>query len=111
MGSIYLEIVSDAALLETSRIRILDGEVPTTEDLVAHIHTVMFPQHPGVFVAHDGPVTQGFNERLEHPLLQLMLVEPDLRTTKMMLSRRMLRIPAKYSRGMFKQGKSRDPRP
>lgn len=57
---IYLEIVSDAALLERSRIGILDGEVPTTKDLVAHIHTVTFPEHPGVFVANDRPLTQDF---------------------------------------------------
>lgn len=57
---VYLEIVPDAALLESSRVRILDGEVPTTKDLVAHIHTVTFPEHPGVFVANDRPVTQGF---------------------------------------------------
>lgn len=55
-----LEVVSDAALLERSRNRILDGEVPTAEDLVAHIHTVAFLEHPGVFVANDRPVTEDF---------------------------------------------------
>lgn len=60
LNVLYLKIVPDAALLERSRVRILDGEVPTTEDLVAHIHTVTFPEHPGVFVANYRPVTQSF---------------------------------------------------
>lgn len=60
LNFLYLKIIPDAALLERGRVRILDGEVPTTEDLVAHIHAVTFPEHPGVFVANYRPVTQRF---------------------------------------------------
>lgn len=51
-ASIHLEIVSDEALFESSRSRVLDGEVPTTKELIAHIHAVTFPEHPGVLVAN-----------------------------------------------------------
>lgn len=48
----HLEIVSDEAVFESSSSRVLDGEVPTTKDLVAHVHTVTLPEHPGVLVAN-----------------------------------------------------------
>lgn len=51
-ASIHLEIVSDEAVFESSRSRILDGEVPTTEDLIAHIRAVTLSEHPGVLVAN-----------------------------------------------------------
>lgn len=50
-ASIHLEIVSDEALFKSGRTRVLDGEVPTTKDLIAHIHTATLPEHPGVLVA------------------------------------------------------------
>ena len=50
--STHLEIVSDEAAFESSGSRVLDGEVPTTEDLIAHVHTVTLPEHPGVLVAN-----------------------------------------------------------
>lgn len=52
----YLEIVSDEGLFERCRSRVLDGEVPTTKDLIAHIHTVTLHEHPGVLVANYCPV-------------------------------------------------------
>lgn len=52
----YLEIISDEAFFDSSRSRILDCEVPAAKDLVAHVHTVTFPEHPGVLVAHDSSV-------------------------------------------------------
>lgn len=50
-ASIHLEIVSDEALFKSGRTRVLDGEVPTTKDLKAHIHTATLPEHPRVLVA------------------------------------------------------------
>lgn len=55
---IYLEVISDEALFEGGRVRVLDGEVPATEDLIGHIHTVTLPEHPGMLVAHDRPVRE-----------------------------------------------------
>lgn len=51
-ASIHLEIIPDEAMFESSRKRVLDIEVPTTKDLIAHIHTVALPQHPGVLIAN-----------------------------------------------------------
>lgn len=51
-ASIHLEVISDGALFESSCSKVLDGEVPTTKDLIAHIHTVTPPEHPGVLVAN-----------------------------------------------------------
>lgn len=108
----YLEVVPDAALFEGSRIGILDGEIPTAEDLVAHVHAVAIPQHPGVLVAHHGPGGgKVWDEQLENgPLRRSRRDLTDLRTTRMKLSRRMLRIPAKYNSGVVKQCQSRVPR-
>lgn len=55
-GSIHLQIIPDDALFESSRSRVLDGEVPTTKDLIAHIDAVMLPEHPSVLVANYGSV-------------------------------------------------------
>lgn len=57
-ASVHLEIVSGEALFESSSSRVLDGEVPTAKDLVAHIHTVTLPQHPGVLVANCGSIRE-----------------------------------------------------
>ncbi len=57
-ASVHLEVVSDEAVFEDSSSRVLDGEVPTTKDLVAHIHTVTLPQHPGVLVANYGSIRE-----------------------------------------------------
>lgn len=46
----HLEIIPDEAVFENGCIRVLDGEVPATEDLIAHIHVVTLPEHPGVLV-------------------------------------------------------------
>lgn len=46
----HLEIISDEAVFENSCTRVLDGEVPTTEDLIAYIGIVTLPEHPGVLV-------------------------------------------------------------
>jgi len=50
-ASLHLDVVPDEAVFERGSLRVLDGEVPTAEDLVAHVHTVMLPEHPGVLVA------------------------------------------------------------
>lgn len=54
--SAHLQILTDEALFERSRIRVLDGEVPTTKDLKAHVYAVAIPKHPGVLVADYRPV-------------------------------------------------------
>lgn len=50
--SIHLEVICDEAMFEKSSCGVLDGEVPATEDLEAHIHAVALPKHPGVLVAN-----------------------------------------------------------
>lgn len=64
-ATLYPEIISDEAFFDISRSRILDCEVPAAKDLVAHVHTVTFPEHPGVLVAHDSSVGNFKNEKLE----------------------------------------------
>lgn len=55
-AAVHLEIISDEAAFESSRSTVLDGEVPTTKDLVADIHTVSLPEDPGVLVANHRPI-------------------------------------------------------
>ncbi|KAG7223813.1 hypothetical protein INR49_026496 [Caranx melampygus] len=71
--SMHLDVVPDEAAFESRCIRVLDGEVPATEDLKAHVHTVTLPEHPR---------------------------NTYLRTTMMRLRKRMVMIPARYSRGI-----------
>lgn len=54
--SAHLQIMTDEALFESSRRRVLDGEVPTTKDLKAHVDAVAIPKYPGVLVADYRPV-------------------------------------------------------
>lgn len=64
-ASTHLEIVSDEAVFESSSSRVLDGEVPTTEDFIAHVHTVTLPEHPGVLVANRRPVREVYRFNTE----------------------------------------------
>jgi len=49
--SFHLEVISDETLLEVGSCRVLDGEVPATEDLKAYIRAVTLSDHPSVLVA------------------------------------------------------------
>lgn len=46
----HLKIIPDEAVFENRCVGVLDGEVPATEDLIAHIRTVTLTEHPGVLV-------------------------------------------------------------
>lgn len=48
--AVHLKVVPDKAVFENRCVRVLDGEVPATEDLIAHVHTETLAQHPGVLV-------------------------------------------------------------
>ena len=54
--STHLEIVSYEAAFESGSCRVLDREIPSTKYLVAHVHTVTLPEHPGVLVANRCPI-------------------------------------------------------
>lgn len=108
-----LEIVSDEALLEGSRVGVLNGEVPAAEDLVGHAHAVTFAEHPGVLVADCRSVERGLKVT-GLPLKRSMSFcrtswTPDLRTSRMTLKRRMLQIPARYSNGVLRHSNFREP--
>lgn len=119
----HLEVVSDEAVFESRCRRVLDGEVPATENLIAHIHTVTFPQHPCVLVANCRSIGKVYTWMdIFFKMYREMAIETfffffavlsgttNLRTTMMRLRKMMVRIPARYSRGVFKQSKSREPR-
>lgn len=94
-------------MLEGGRAGVLDGEVPAAEDLVGHVHAVTLAKHPGVLVADRCPVKK--KVKVSGLTLKGSISSrrtdwgPDLRTSRMRLKRRMLKIPARYSNGVLTQ--------
>lgn len=105
----HLEVVPDEAVFEKRCPRVLDGEVPATEHLVAHVGAVTLPEHPGVFVPNSGSAREGSVRCEETVRLVVVWWITNLRTTMMRLSRRMVRIPPRYSKGVFKHESFREP--